>query len=604
MKRQIHRSYGAVVCVLVFMLACGTGAGILRAQLQTPPGTIRVQVVLVPVNVVVTDKNGNPVLDLKKSDFEIRENGVPQEIKHFSLQTLSEIQPPPEDKLQLRRVPTMDLEPQTGRTFLILLGRGKIQTPFKGMDRVIEFVRNDLLPQDQVAVMAYNRATRFTTDHALVIQALERYKKSAGLIEEELKLMQSGLAAIYGSKEIPKSLQPKIDAIFGGLSGLAARQIPPGHITNSGQVSKDFQRTADIMQRNSNESLTPSTVSPLENLEAQAVSDLPFDDYLKQSAMTFQDLQNMFTAVEYLRYVEGEKHLLLVTPNGLFLPRAEDENNIASMANDARVSIDTIQTSGVHMADLFGPPPPLVANMQTGGLIAPPSKPPVEPAAYTFSVEGLRNLAQLTGGQAFIYQDLSKAFSAINQATRSEYLLGYYPTDTNWNGRYRHITVTVKRPGVHVYFRHGYYGNQSLVPYNREAFLSYSRIAAAGAYVSEIKDLPFKANAAGAVDSHLNSSVSVSLWIDPKAVTFQPVNGRYQGKVYITLFYGDSRGKYLGDYWDTLEMELKPATYARVMKEGIPYTVHIPMEAPKESLKVVLYDYGSDRVGSLMTKVR
>ncbi len=611
---------GLVFFAMLWM--CGDRS--VQAQTQSPPGTIRVQVVLIPVNVRVTDKNGKPVLNLKKDDFILREDGVLQEIKHFSLQTFSALKPLPENKLPPNRIPAVvNLEPQTGRTFLVLLGRGKIQTPLKGIDAVIQFVRDELLPQDQVAVMAYNRATRFTTHHGLIVDLLERYKKSNGLIEEELHVRESGLAAIYGDKSIPKAIQSQIDAIFQGPEELGAREIPPGQVMNSGRVSTNFQQTLDIKQREEiRKALGEKAISPLEEVEANAVSDLRLDDFVRASDTTTQDLQNIFTAIEYLRYMPGEKHLLLVTPRGLFLPgyigdpRDVNENDMARVANDARVSIDAVQTGGIHMEDLFGPPPPPRPNIAGGGLTTPPTKPPVEPTAYTFAVMGLQSLAQLTGGQAFYYQNLPKAFSSINETTRSEYLLGYYPKDTHWDGRYRRITVSVNRPGLHVYNRGGYYADQTLVPYNREAFLSYSRIAAAGQYASEVKDLHFTVAANEEVGSRIrvnpryddnaavNTRIHVSLWIDPAEVTFHEVNDRYQGKVYITFFYGDQRGRYLGDYWDAREMNLKPETYQKVMKDGIPYDLRIPRAAPNETLKVVLYDYGSDRIGSLTTKVK
>jgi hypothetical protein len=75
----------------------------------------RSEVTLVPLNVRVLDRHGNPVADLTKDDFSIFEDGVPQGISHFE-----------------RRLPT-SAEPGTGalggaspaqnrRVFLIVLG--------------------------------------------------------------------------------------------------------------------------------------------------------------------------------------------------------------------------------------------------------------------------------------------------------------------------------------------------------------------------------------------------------------------------------------------------------------------------------------------------
>ena len=55
----------------------------------------------------------------------------------------------------------------------------------------------------------------------------------------------------------------------------------------------------------------------------------------------------LYGGIRYLRYLDGEKHLVFLTPNGLFLPRLENSNSIAALANDARVSIDIIHTYGM-----------------------------------------------------------------------------------------------------------------------------------------------------------------------------------------------------------------------------------------------------------------
>jgi hypothetical protein len=73
-------------------LAVVLGAAWPQAQGQVP-GAIRVWITLVPIDVVVTDKDDRPVNDLKASDFTILEDGVRQEIAHFSLQAFAAMPP-------------------------------------------------------------------------------------------------------------------------------------------------------------------------------------------------------------------------------------------------------------------------------------------------------------------------------------------------------------------------------------------------------------------------------------------------------------------------------------------------------------------------------
>ena len=78
-----------------------------------------------------------------------------------------------------------------------------------------------------------------------------------------------------------------------------------------------------------------------------------FETYVSQTTETLQDLGALYAGIEYLRFLDGEKHLVLFTESGLRLWRREDNINIANAASDARIALDTIHTGGIA-----GPPPP------------------------------------------------------------------------------------------------------------------------------------------------------------------------------------------------------------------------------------------------------
>ena len=154
-----------------------------RAVLEPPlhgqqaPPTIRSRTTLVPIDIRVVDLSGNPVKDLKKEDFTVQEDGVPQEIRLFDAHALTP-EPPRPGQPALRRAQSAEtpLAAQNQRIFLFVFGRGRLQWPDKGIDSATRFVRDRLLPQDRVAVLAYNRATDFTTDRASIVTTLERFR--------------------------------------------------------------------------------------------------------------------------------------------------------------------------------------------------------------------------------------------------------------------------------------------------------------------------------------------------------------------------------------------------------------------------------------------
>jgi Ca-activated chloride channel homolog len=75
--------------------------------------------------------------------------------------------------------------------------------------------------------------------------------------------------------------------------------------------------------------------------------------------------------------------------------------------------------------------------------------------------EGMGTLATETGGVAFLPDkigDLTKVFNQIAAELQAQYLLGYYSSKENNDGKYRNITVQIpKRPELRIRSRKGYY---------------------------------------------------------------------------------------------------------------------------------------------------
>jgi VWFA-related protein len=73
------------------------------------------------------------------------------------------------------------------------------------------------------------------------------------------------------------------------------------------------------------------------------------------------------------------------------------------------------------------------------------------------SLDLLRTLAETTGGLSSVAaSDLSASMRDLAAGVASYYLMGYYSTNTQFNGRYRSIDVKVAQPRVQVSARRGY----------------------------------------------------------------------------------------------------------------------------------------------------
>jgi VWFA-related protein len=564
-------------------IACATflAAVSLAAQQQQPspvPGTFRSTIALVPVDIRVLDRDGKPVTDLTQADFTIVEDGVRQEIRHFSKHALV-----PEETTAITEIrdagPVAGLAPQRKRTFLIVLGRGRLEGPSKGINATIRFVRERLLPQDVAAVLAYNRATDFSTDRAQLVAMLERFRDGHHEVEARLAHGSgSGLAGLFGGNTIPDQVQARIDGIFAAPGGLGFRTVPPGRVTDRGRIAQDYRRGVDIR-------LNTDVAASGERLPE---FDTSLDEYLLNHSQTMTDLENIYTGIEYLRYLEGEKHLVFITERGLFLPRLEDDTSIAAMANDARVVLDTIQTGGLSGGE------PATAS-RAAGLPGPTF-------TESFAMSTLRTMSDLTGGHASIYAYADKAIERIDESTRFQYLLGYSPTNSNWDGRYRRIQVKVNRPDVSLASRSGYYGRQQLVPYNREEFLTFSRVQAAALYPDQVRDIKVKVKPTLQRGSDGDGDVIVDLTIDISRLALETEDGGRTGELTVAIYCNDMDGKATGDAWKKIRVTVPDDKYKQTLRDGIEYTIRLPAKNSSRHLKVVVYDYRADVVGTVVTR--
>ena len=600
----------SVVGAGILVLTAAVAAQQSPPPLQDPQQTFRSRVTVVPVDVRVVDRTGKPITDLKQEDFTIIEDGVPQKIVHFSFQVLTPVAGAVADAPPDFRKPLGDsVTPQNKRIFLLVLGTGRQVGPVRGVQAAVKFMKERLLPQDQVAILAYNRATDFTTDHKRAIETLERYWDKHEWIESRLRQHFSGLSAVYSSRDqIPPNIQKEVDAIFRAPGALTSRTLAATGVTDAAQLADDTRRTRDQIERAeaAADRLANNVASPFDQsiVDEAGLNDVPFDQYIEKTSDTMADLGRLYGGIRYLRYLDGEKHLVFLTPNGLFLPRLENSNSVAALANDARVSIDIIHTHG--MGGGSAPPARLPGSGPAAAQAALNAAVPSAGAMFMqrFSVGSSRQISDLTGGRTTAFAAGDQAFRQLDESTRAQYLLGYSPTNGNWNGAYRRITVRVNRKGAEVLYRHGYAARQEIKPLTRREYLSYSRIASAANLTLPIDDLKMRIVTTNINTAPEGSSLSVEVRIEPGTVKFVRQADEYLAKVDALHFCADAKEQLVGETWQTLDFKLTEANYQKFMREGVGYTIRVPLTGEPKYLKVILYDYGADLVGSSMVQVK
>jgi VWFA-related protein len=625
---------------LFVLTAFAFSACLLSAQDHTPPGTFRVRITEVPVDVIVLDKNNHSVLNLKKGDFQVFEDKIRQDIAHFLVE--SYVGGEPGSAKAKTAAPQAAGAAGSGfgnpnyRTFLIVVGQGWHRY-FATIPKLIDFIRKGLGPSDRVGLMAFNRATDFTTEHGKLIEILERYEQISPSIETKIDLRTTGLAAVYGSRNILSGYQKEIDEIFGS-EGVQSRRIASvntkereeqaarerrlmetkGQLDEAGRIAELRRRTESTPTvpasgggaQQGGSAAPPSPVRLLsEAIETRlALDGMGFDEYVGLTTGGLMDREKLEAAIEYMRYMDGEKHIIFLSDQGLTLARLEDDHSLASLASDARVRVHTIQAGGTYLGgqDSVFSAASSSAGLVSGGGGGMTTSGPFPGTIYNaFALQSVTNLSRLTGGQALLHQDVAEALKTVEQTTAASYLLGYVPKNTSLDGGFRRIEVRVNRPGLRVMHRRGYYAERVLKPYDREKFLTYSRISAVVGLEELIHDVDFSLNTEK-ITPGASSVFQSSLTVRPAVSVYALNEGRYRGKLTIAYFLFDRGGTLLNETSDDLDMALLPETFGRVMKEGftIKKTIQPPSDLKETILRIVIYDVANDRVGSAEAKLK
>jgi VWFA-related protein len=560
----------------------------------------RSQATLVPVDVRAVDRQGRPVTDLTLADFTILEDGAPQTIQHMTTQVFAGGEegaprgPVSPDLPRTQQVdgPAPAIPQQASRVFLIVLGRGRLQVPNRGVDAAKHLIENRLLPGDRVAVLAWNRATDFTTDHASIARVIDRYAAGSASIDVQLASHFSGLAALYRPPGVPAFLQPEIDAVFGEAGATRGRTVVPEAVAEDPRDAAQRLRVANVMTAN----LDSSEFSAFDRAEAEG-GELDFADFVSQTSQDAVDIGNIQAGIGYLRLMPGEKHLLYISAGGL----SRNIDGLARAASHARVAVHVIHTGGLSAPDFM-------RNPQVGPRVGPPGAPWDGYLNATTSLQSARQaraLAAETGGTFYanLHRWASQDVDAMDRATRFQYTLGYYPSNPVMDGRYRRIDVRVNRPGVTLMYRQGYYAQPAPPSFDRRELLAYTRMVRAFEYERPIADLVVSGTAAWGPASAGERQLDVRVVVDAARVHFDDVKGRRAAIVEVGIFPLDRNDRQVGELWQRLELKLLPGTWERFRREGIPHAAMLPAGSEARSVKIVAYDFNADLVGTAVIRI-
>jgi VWFA-related protein len=207
---------GALVLLgFVLTLFLGDLAGSRAFAAQASAGTtLRVEVELVTVEVMVLDKKGSPVRNLKKENFRLYEDGKQQEISTFD-----EVIDNPSQTVPTSLADIDDNGPNHGKMVLILFDDSTITPGQQKMtrDSAEKYVKEHMRPWDLFAVASYGMSLKilqnYTHDVGKVVEAIRQpttsYATGATRLQSDSRQSGRGNVGNMGSMDASESGAPQ-----------------------------------------------------------------------------------------------------------------------------------------------------------------------------------------------------------------------------------------------------------------------------------------------------------------------------------------------------------------------------------------------------------
>ena len=518
----------------------------------------RVNVDLVQVDAVVTDKDGRPVDDLTADDFIVLQDYQSQDITSFSM--IRMIEP----SVRPAAVPEMPVRKQTG-----------------------------LIPPPPPPLKLRREQIRRTI--ALVIDDLGLSFEGSVRVRESLQ------------KWVDKEMRPgDLVAIILTGSGMGALQ----------QFTADKRMLHAAIERityNLSGRVGVSSFAPISSAEPVMSDDATEERNMALTLGTFGSIQYVLTGLEK---ISGRKSLILFSESmGNFSESAammrtgtlsvdrerfvrDHLQRLIDEANRAAVVIHAIDPRGV----IYDGP---TAEDSLGGMTGEEigSEMAARSNELESSRDGMWELTRLTGG-LFEYNrnDIDGALQQVADDGEVYYLLGYQPDEKTISRmkegkrQFHSIKVRVKRPGLSVRSRSGFFGTTDYVeePLTRREIM---RDALYSPFTSGT--LPVRLTTLFSQTKDEKFCINALLHFDTNQLVFHEEGGWKKAVVDIVATTFDVKGEQVDLEARTWEIMAKGPTFDEMQKRGVVFLMRIPVKkAGAYQMRVAVSDTESGQMGT------
>ncbi len=407
---------------------------------------------------VFPTQNGQPVGDLTQADFEVLEDGVPQTIQTFEHVV---VRGPGPDAF--RREPTNTRESreiaESGKARIIVIFLDTYFVDVAGSHRVkrtlVNLLNRVVGPDDLFAVMTPQMSAK---DIALArrTETVEGYLSRYWFWGQRDRLFPDDPIEQEYELCYPDERGNGVEPFSGVSAEMIARRREKQVLDALDDLSKYLRGLRD--ERKAVITVTGGWVlfRPNPNLTRNGRTQPPMTGVTPEGRLT-SDLQEHHVGFNP-RDCERDRMNLAMLDNRQTFYDLMDE------ANRANVSFYPVNALGLVALDKpISEDGPLEGETQA---LVQTGHPPIllgtapiyaDQALVKTRSENLRSLAENTDGLAVVDTNaLDSGIKRVVDDLTSYYLLGYYATNTKLDGKFRKITVRVKRPSVDVRARRGY----------------------------------------------------------------------------------------------------------------------------------------------------
>jgi len=538
----VRKAVSLAAAALLLMNAAPATRSQDAPQAPQPQYRVKVTSELVLVNVVVRDKKGTLVRDLKKEDFTVFEDNKRQDVSTFDFENVDELATagPGEATVTgaaatgslLRSTSQPAIDARDRRLMLLFFDFSAMDPEQieRSVDAGKKFVQTKMQPADMVALVSLASNMRvdldFTDDKTKVLTALAAYTASQG---------QGFDSGSEGSAE--------------GAAETGGSFTADDTDYNTFTADRKLLALQSIMQG-------------LGKIN-QKKSIIYFSNGITQSGVDNQSALRAATAAA----VKANVSIYPLDVRGLeaFPPGGQAQN--------ASLHGQSAYNGGAVLSDLD---------------------------SNAASQETLSTLAADTGGKAFFdSNDFSGVFSQVQKDTSAYYVLGFTSNNPVKDGKFRHLRLQLNRPDLKLEYRSGYYAGRDFQHLNRtdreqqmgdelEAELPQTDVAiyAGAAYFRQD-------------DSHYY--LAVSLVIPGSQIPFVQAKDKDNATIDII---GEVRagGKLpVGNLRDTVKLALDSSQQVR--RKNVQYNTGFLLAPGSYHLKFVVRENQTGRLGSFETDV-